>query len=67
MFHHGAYVRKNKKKMEEKMIKHSHLSNHDPKYLEKKLNQKYNHIPTALLPANIRDGKWPREFWSEDI
>ncbi len=65
MFHHGSYVRKNKKKMEEKMVKHSHPSNHDPEYLEKVLNQKYDYIPTASLPMNIRNGRWPLEFWSD--
>ncbi len=67
IFHHGAYLRRTKEKMIEKMNKHSHPANHDPEYLERILNQKYDYIPTASLPANIRNGKWPSEFWSDDI
>ena len=63
MFHHGAYVRRNKEKMIEKMNKHSHQVNHDPKYLEKILAQRYEFIPALSLPVNIRNGTWPAEFW----
>ncbi len=63
MFHHGSYVRRNKNKMIEKMTKHSHPENHDPKYLEKVLEQRYDEVSTSLLPVNIRNGAWPKEFW----
>jgi hypothetical protein len=64
IFHHGAYVRRDKQKMMEKMSKHSHPENHDPLYLEKVLQQKYDFIPTAALPINIREGSWPEEFFA---
>ncbi len=63
MFHHGAYVRRNKEKMIEKMNKHSHSENHNPDYLKKILEQKYDFIPTDQLPSNIKNGNWPQEFW----
>ncbi len=65
MFHHGAYVRRDKQKIVEKMSKHSHPENHDPAYLEKILRQKYDYIPTSELPQNIREGNWPSEFWDK--
>lgn len=65
MFHHGAYVRRNKQKLIDKMKKHSHPENHDPKYLENILSQKYQFVSAEELPINIREGKWPREFWDE--
>lgn len=64
MFHHAAYIRKNKAKMLEKMSKHSHPANHTPGYLEKVLNQKYDKILTNSLPLNIQKGNWPTEFWA---
>jgi len=63
MFHHGAYVRRDKQKLIEKMTKHSHPENHDPNYLENILKQKYDFIPTDQLPRNIREGVWPPQFW----
>lgn len=63
MFHHGAYVRRDKQKIIEKMSKHSHAENHDPAFLEKILKQKYEFIPIEQLPKNIREGNWPKEFW----
>lgn len=63
MFHHGAYVRRNKEKMIEKMAKHSHPENHDPAYLRKVLNQKYVFVPTEQLPFNIKTGTWPKAFF----
>ena len=65
MFHHASYVRRDKKKLIEKMSKHSHPENHDPEYLERILKQKYDFIPTEQLPLNIREGQWPDEFWNE--
>lgn len=67
MFHHGAYVRRDKQKIMEKMSKHSHPENHDPEYLEKILKQKYDFIPTEKLPKNIREGNWPSEFWDKQV
>lgn len=64
-FHHGAYVRRNKEKMIEKMNKHSHLENHDPDYLENILSQRYEFIETSQLPINIQQGKWPEEFFEK--
>lgn len=64
MFHHGAYVRRDRMKIIEKMSKHSHPENHDPEYLEKILSQKYEFVATEQLPKNIREGKWPAEFWA---
>jgi hypothetical protein len=64
MFHHGSYVRRDKQKMIEKMSKHSHAENHDPEFLEKVLAQQYDFVPTQQLPKNIREGKWPLEFWA---
>jgi hypothetical protein len=66
MFHHGAYVRRDKQKIIEKMSKHSHPENHDPAFLEKVLTQKYEFIATEHLPKNIREGNWPKEFWATD-
>ncbi len=67
VFHHGAYVRKNKQKMIEKMSKHSHPENHDPDYLERILTQQYDFIPKNKLPVNIREGNWPAEFWDNKL
>jgi hypothetical protein len=67
MFHHGAYVRRDKQKIIEKMSKHSHPENHDPKFLEKILKQKYDLIPTEELPVNIQKGEWPSEFWNNNF
>jgi hypothetical protein len=64
MFHHAAYIRRNKLKMMEKMSKHSHAENHTPQYLEKVLTQKYQFVATEQLPKNIREGNWPKEFWA---
>ncbi len=64
MFHHGAYVRRDRLKMIEKMSKHSHPENHDPEHLERILQQKYDLIPKEALPQNIREGNWPVEFWA---
>lgn len=65
MFHHAAYIRRNKQKMIEKMSKHSHPENHDREYLEKILKQQYDFVPTDQLPINIREGNWPPEFWDD--
>lgn len=65
MFHHAAYVRRDRQKMMEKMSKHSHPENKDPEYLEKILAQQYEVVPTANLPVNIREGNWPAEFWAQ--
>jgi len=65
MFHHGAYVRRDKQKIIEKMSKHSHPENHNPEFLEKILKQKYDFIPTEELPINIREGQWPIEFFQK--
>lgn len=65
MFHHAAYIRRDKQKMLEKMSKHSHPENHDPEYLEKILNQRYEFVKRENLPMNIRDGNWPAEFWEK--
>jgi len=65
MFHHASYVRRDQQKMRDKMNKHSHAENHDPKHLDKVLNQRYDYIPTAQLPINIREGNWPSEFWDK--
>ncbi len=67
MFHHAAYIRKNNEKMIEKMSKHSHRENHDPRYLEKILQQHYDLIPTSSLPINIREGSWPEQFWNNSL
>jgi hypothetical protein len=66
MFHHGAYVRRDKQKIIEKMTKHSHPENHEQDYLNKILKQKYEFVPTINLPINIREGRWPKEFWATD-
>lgn len=65
IFHHAAYVRRNKEKMIEKMNKHSHLENHDPEYLEKILSQRYEFVETTQLPVNIQQGNWPKEFFEQ--
>jgi hypothetical protein len=36
-----------------------------PAFLEKVLSQKYQFIPTEELPRNIREGNWPKEFFSD--
>ena len=65
MFHHAAYVRRDKQKIIQKMSKHSHPENHNPEYLENILKQKYDFIPTEELPINIQEGNWPTEFWDK--
>lgn len=65
VFHHGSYVRRNKQKLIEKLSKHSHPANHEPGYLERVLNQRYEFVSTEQLPINIRNGNWPVEFWSK--
>lgn len=67
MFHHGAYVRRDKQKMMEKMSKHSHAENHHPEYLERILKQRYDFVPKEALPRNIREGNWPAEFWDKSV
>jgi hypothetical protein len=63
MFHHGAYVRRDRHKIIEKMSKHSHAENHTPEFLERILSQKYEFVATEELPKNIREGSWPKEFF----
>jgi hypothetical protein len=65
MFHHGAYVRRDRQKIMEKMSKHSHPENHDPEYLEKILKQRYDYVQKEQLPKNIREGNWPAAFWDD--
>jgi hypothetical protein len=62
-FHHAAYIRRDNDIMLEKMKKHSHIENHDSKYLQKILSQKYELVETSCLPRNIIDGDWPNSFW----
>lgn len=63
MLHHAGYVRRNKEKLLEKMAKHSHLENHDPKFLQQLLAQEYDFVAKERLPRNIREGSWPSDFF----
>ncbi len=62
IFHHGAFLG-GEQRMKEKFAKHSHLERKDPELHKKLLNQYYEHIPTAKLPRNIREGQWPANFF----
>jgi hypothetical protein len=64
MFHHAAYIRKDKEAMMAKMKKHSHPENHHPSYLENILKQNYEFVHKKCLPRNIVEGNWPHSFWS---
>jgi hypothetical protein len=63
VMHHGGYVRRNKQKLIEKLQKHSHLENHDSKYLEEILSRDFDYVETKELPVNIQSGKWPDSFF----
>jgi glycosyltransferase involved in cell wall biosynthesis len=44
MFHHGGYVRRNRKEMLAKLAKHSHLEVNEPGYLDRALNQEFEFV-----------------------
>lgn len=64
MFHHAGYIRRDNKKMSEKLSKHSHLENQQPGFLKNAINQTFEYVPTIKLPSNIREGNWPNNFFA---
>jgi len=63
MMHHGGYVRRDKKKMLEKLSKHSHIENQSTELLETIYSRSLDYIETSALPINIQLGKWPGSFF----
>lgn len=63
MMHHAGYVRRDKKKLIEKLNMHSHIENHSPEFLEKILSKNYDFVPKNELPINIQTGIWPSSFF----
>jgi hypothetical protein len=66
MFHHACYVRRGRQGLIDKIRKHSHRAEYmNEAWVEKVLGQAYEYVPTSALPRNIREGRWPAEFFDE--
>jgi hypothetical protein len=64
MFHHGAYIRRNRARLLEKISKHSHRTEFfNESWVDRLMTQPYDHVPTEQLPRNIQVGTWPAEFF----
>jgi hypothetical protein len=74
VFHHGAYIRSNRDKLHQKLIKHSEsgvyfghdLASHTDR-IHSVLTQRFDQVDLLDLPTNIRNGKWPDSFLADDL
>ena len=65
-FHHGSYLGDQQRLMQ-KLARHSHPEVATPDYAKDVARTPYQIVPTRELPKNIREAKWPADFFdSED-
>jgi hypothetical protein len=62
VFHHGCWLG-SRERLQAKGAKSAHTWANTPDYHRSVSGHLYQWVPTTALPASIRDGKWPEDFF----